>query len=129
MTEKVEVPSIKQLFNRFIAEPIQKNGVTWFNTNKAEVKANLLEEFRKEIFGQIIFKLGPEAATMNRDDLANLDGVHNILKESFRRWRRLCILCGESGIPFISLEDLEVQTVQIVFSGNCEDQKNHCISV
>jgi hypothetical protein len=106
MTERVEIPSLKHLFNRFIAEPAQENGVRWLSTHQDEIKANLLEEFRREIFGQVVFKLGPEAATLSKDELANLDGVHSILEQSFRRWRRLCIMCGEAGLHFISLEDL-----------------------
>ena len=107
MAEMVRIRSVKQFFNTFIAEPAQKNGVQWLSRHSDEVKAQLIDAFRKEIFGQIVFKFGPRAKDMSRDELANLDGIQNILQQSFRKWRRLCILCGESGIPFISLEDLE----------------------
>lgn len=106
MTERVEIPSLKQIFNRYIAEPSQENGTHWLANHQDDIKAQLLEEFRREIFGQVVFKLGPEAATMSRDQLASLDGIHSILEQAFRRWRRLCIMCGEVGLHFISLEDL-----------------------
>ena len=108
MTEIVKIRSVKQFFNEFIAEPTQKNGVDWLKFHQSEVKAQLLDAFRKEIFGQVVFKLGPQAKSLTRDELAGMDGIQNILQQSFRKWRRLCILCGEMGIPFIALEDLEV---------------------
>lgn len=107
MAEMVRIRSVKQFFNTFIAEPAQKNGLQWLSRHTDEIKAQLIDAFRKEIFGQIVFKFGPKVKDISRDELANLDGIQNILQQSFRKWRRLCILCGESGIPFISLEDLE----------------------
>lgn len=101
------IRSVKQYFNEFIVEPANKNGgTTWLSRNREQIKANILEAFRKELFGQIVFKLGPEAASMSRDQLANLNGVQNILEQTFRKWRRLCILCSEFGVPFIAVEDL-----------------------
>jgi hypothetical protein len=44
---------------------------------------------------------------MDKNDLATLEPVNNILKNSFRKWRRLCILCTEYGLGQIfNLEDL-----------------------
>lgn len=101
-TEMVRIRSVKQYWNDIIWEGF-KNGL-----KKDAIKSNLLDEFRREIFGQVAFKLGPEAATMSRDELANLDGIQNILHNSFRKWRRLCIVCTDAGIRgFIQLEDLK----------------------
>ena len=102
MAEMVRIRSVKQYWNDFIAGGLGKG------EKKETVKSQLLDEFRREIFGQVAFKLGPEAATMDREDLANLDGIQNILQNSFRKWRRLCILCMDAGIRnFIQLEDLK----------------------
>ncbi len=107
MAEQLTVRSVKHFFNEFIAGPAQKNGTDWLRRNKDLIKSQLIDAFRKEIFGQIVFKLGDKAKTMSRDELASLDGIQNILQQSFRKWRRLCILCGEVGIPFIGVEDLK----------------------
>jgi hypothetical protein len=106
MAEMVTVRSVKNYFNEFIVTPIKKNGVEWLGRNRELVKKQLLDAFRKEIFGQVVFKLGPQAATIPKDELANMDGIRNILEQSFRKWRRLCILCSEVGISFLGLEDL-----------------------
>ena len=105
--QMLPIRSVKQYFNEFIAEPANQNGgVVWLNKNRDQIRANILEAFRKELFGQVVFKLGPEAASMSRDQLASMDGIQNILEQTFRKWRRLCILCSEFGVSFISLEDL-----------------------
>ena len=108
MAEMVQIRSVKQFFRDFIVKPYQENGEAWLRkvSNQTRIKNQLLDAFRKEIFGQVTLKLGPEAATMTRDQMANLDGVKNILHQSFRKWKRLCILCAETGIPLIQLEDL-----------------------
>lgn len=107
MTEIIQVPSVKQYFNTYIVEPLKdKKNIQELDLLK--IKAQVLDAFKKELFGQIVFKLGPEAATMSRDELANIDKVHNILVQTFRKWKRLCILCSEHGLGnYFQLEDLQ----------------------
>lgn len=102
MTEMVPIRSVKQYWNEYIVNGLGKG------VRKEIVKGQLLDAFQKEVFGQVAFKLGVNTATMDREDLAQLDGIQNILHNSFRKWRRLCILCMENGIRnFIQLEDLK----------------------
>ena len=102
MTEMVPIRSVKQYWNDYIVNGLGKG------VRKEIVKGQLLDAFQKEVFGQVAFKLGVNTATMDREDLAQLDGIQNILHNSFRKWRRLCILCMENGIRnFIQLEDLK----------------------
>lgn len=102
MTEMVPIRSVKQYWNDYIVNGLGKG------VRKEIVKGQLLDSFQKEVFGQVAFKLGVNTATMDREDLAQLDGIQNILHNSFRKWRRLCILCMENGIRnFIQLEDLK----------------------
>lgn len=107
MNEMVQVPSVKQYFNTYIVEPLKdKKNIQELDLLK--VKAQVLDAFKKELFGQIVFKLGPEAATMSRDELAKIDAIHNILVQTFRKWKRLCILCSEQGLGnYFQLEDLQ----------------------
>lgn len=102
MTEMVPIRSVKQYWNDYIVNGLGKG------VRKEIVKGQLLDAFQKEVFGQVAFKLGVNTATMDREDLAQLEGIQNILHNSFRKWRRLCILCMENGIRnFIQLEDLK----------------------
>lgn len=107
MAEMIQIRTVKQYFNEFIVNGLKyKTKIDM--TDLIPIKQNILESFKKEIFEQIYFKLGDKAKTMTRDDLAGLDAVKNILTQSFRKWRRLCILCSEHGLgSFFQLEDLQ----------------------
>lgn len=105
--QMVQIRSVKQYFNDFIAGPINRNELN-SESGLIDVKAKLLKAFQQELYGQIVFKLGPEAAEMKPDDLADLSGIQNILQQTFRKWRRLCILCSENGLGnYFQLEDLQ----------------------
>ena len=107
MTEMVQIRSVKQYFNEFIAEPL-KDKPKVDQVDLVEIKSKILAAFKNELFGQIKFKYGDSVKGMSTDDLASLDGVNNILTQLFRKWRRLCILCGEFGLgSFFKLEDLK----------------------
>lgn len=106
MSDMVQIRSVKQYFNDFIVEGL-KGLKNIKERDLIDIKAQVLDAFRREIFGQIIFKIGPEAASMSKDDLAKIDTVNNILVQEFRKWKRLCILCSEHGLGnFFQLEDL-----------------------
>lgn len=107
MTEMVQIRSVKQYFNDFVVKGLEgKEKVN--QVDLIPIKNAILDAFRKEIFGQIVFKLGEDAKTMTKDDLAKVEYVNNILIMSFRKWRRLCILCSEYGLgSFFQLEDLQ----------------------
>lgn len=104
MNQMIQIRSVKQYFNEFIYEnrdDLQQA------LRRAQIKMQLLDAFRKEIFGQITMKLGQDATNVSREELANLGFVSNILTNGFRKWRRLCILCSEAGLGnWLSLEDL-----------------------
>ena len=101
----VHIYSVKDYFNTVVKE--LGNGKPRME-DLDRVKALLLHSFQQELYGQIVFKLGPEAAEMKPDDLADLDGIQSILQQTFRKWRRLCILCSERGLGnWLRLEDLQ----------------------
>lgn len=106
MGDFIQIRSVKQYFNDFLVEGLKKRkNVT--QSDVLMIKHQMLDAFRKEIFEQITDKIGVEAQNMSRDDLAVMEPVQNILKNSFRKWRRLCILCSEHGLGgLFNLEDL-----------------------
>ena len=106
MNEMVQIRSVKQYFNEFIAEPLE-NAKNITAKDILPAKQKILKAFKDEVFGQIYFKLGDKAKDMTRDELADLEPVHNILHQSFRKWRRFCMVCSERGLGgLFGLEDL-----------------------
>lgn len=107
MNKMLPIRSVKQYFNEFIVKGLEgKQKVD--QVDLIPIKSAILKAFKEEVFGQIYFKLGDEAKTASKDDLAKMDFVNNILTQTFRKWRRLCILCGEYGLgSFFQLEDLQ----------------------
>lgn len=105
MNEMVAIKSVKQYFNDYvyanqsdIQDPMKR----------AKIKMQILDSFRREIFGQITMKLGQDAMTISREKLADIGFVSNILTNAFRKWRRLCILCNDAGlVNWLQLDDLQ----------------------
>ena len=106
MTEElIRIRSVKEYWNEFIVA----NKMDFSSPmRRAQLKMQLLDAFRKEVFDQIMNKFGPSVLKLSRDDMAGIEGVQNILKNEFRKWRRLCILCNDAGlVNWIVLEDLK----------------------
>lgn len=104
MSEMVRIRSVKQYFNDFIAE--NQNDLP-DAMKRARIKMQLLDAFRREIFEQIVFRYGADVLKRSRDEMANMTEIQNILVQSFRKWRRLCMLCNDAGlVNWICLEDL-----------------------
>lgn len=105
--EMLPIRSVKHYFNEFLVEGL-KGKTSVQEIDILSIKGKILDAFRKEIFGQIVFKLGPETMEMELDDLADMEGIQNILENGFRKWRRFCILCNENGLgTYFHLEDLK----------------------
>ena len=103
----IRIRSVKQYSNDFLVPELKENS-NIRPDDLLRIKQQMLDAFRREIFEQIADKIGPEAATMSRDDLAGLEKVNNILTQSFRKWRRICILCSEWGFGnYFQLSDLK----------------------
>lgn len=104
----IRIRSVKQYINDFLVPELKDTKGHIRPDDLLRIKQQMLDAFRKEIFEQITDKIGPEAANMSRDDLAGLEKVNNILTQSFRKWRRICILCSEWGFGnYFQLEDLK----------------------
>ena len=89
MTETLPIRSVKGYIREFGYEAIVKN-----HADPKLVKQQLLDAFHKEIFGQLAMKFGDPA--LLAEDISNVDPetkrqVDNILKNSVRKWMRLCI--------------------------------------
>lgn len=101
----IQIRSVKQ----YVKDFLQPN-ITALNSpmRRAQIKMQILDAFRKEVFEQIVGKFGADVLQKPRDEMAGLDGIQNILNNSFRKWRRLCILCNEAGlINWLTLDDLK----------------------
>lgn len=85
----VPIRSVKGYLKEFAIEAIGKQ-----KADPNLVKQQILDAFHKEIFGQLTMKFGdPELLAK---DIQNVDPetkrqVDNILSNSVRKWKRLCI--------------------------------------
>lgn len=85
----VPIRSVKGYLKEFGIEAIGKN-----HADPKLVKQQLLDTFQKEIFGQLAMKFGdPEllAYDIEAVDPETKRQVDNILSNSVRKWKRLCI--------------------------------------
>ena len=85
----IPVRSVKGYIKEFGIEAIGKK-----HANPKLVKEQILDAFQKEIFGQLTMKFGePALLACAADDVdpETKRQVDNILRNSTRKWKRLCI--------------------------------------
>ena len=83
------IKSVKQYLREFGYQAIVKD-----HQSKDVVRAQLIDQFKKEIFNQLSVHVGdPQmlARPVEEIDQKTMDKVNNILSNSVRKWRRLCI--------------------------------------
>ena len=85
----IPIRSVKGYLKEFAIEAIGKK-----HADPDLVKHQILDAFQKEIFGQLTMKFGDPALLAK--DISNVDPetkrqVDNILSNSVRKWKRLCI--------------------------------------
>lgn len=103
--QTIQIRSVKQYIKDFLQPNLE---ALKSPMRRAQIKTQILDAFRKEVFEQIVAKYGADFLQKPRDEMAKLDGVQNILKNSFRKWRRLCMLCNDVGlVNWLTLEDLK----------------------
>ena len=91
--QMVTVRSVKGYFKEFGIEAIGKK-----KADPDLVKQQILDAFHKEIFGQLAMKFGDPA--MLAKDISEVDPetkrqIDNILSNSVRKWKRLCIVFAQ----------------------------------
>lgn len=101
----VQIRSVKQYFKYFIVERANDLGDPM---KRVQIKLQLLDAFRKEMFEQIVFRYGADVLKKSRDEMASMAEIQNILVQTFRRWKRLCILCNDAGlVNWLMMDDLK----------------------
>lgn len=91
MAEQVTtIRSVKGYFREFGIEAIGRK-----HADPDLVKHQILDAFQKEIFGQLMMKFGDPAILAK--DISTIDPetkrqIDNILSNSVRKWKRLCIV-------------------------------------
>lgn len=91
--QMVTVRSVKGYFKEFGIEAIGKK-----HADPDLVKHQILDAFQKEIFGQLTMKFGDPA--MLAKDISAVDPetkrqIDNILSNSVRKWKRLCMVFAQ----------------------------------
>ncbi len=85
----VRIRSVKDYIREFAVDGIYKK-----HADPSLVKEQILDAFRREIFDQLAMKFGDPAllaADISTIDAETKRQVDNILSNSVRKWKRLCI--------------------------------------
>lgn len=91
MSERIiTVRSWKEMWNDYIYEGYKKG------LKNPEIRKNLIEAFRKEIFDQIMDKANVRDIEEIEQTMANSDMVRNIFRNSYNKWKRLVAECRKS---------------------------------
>lgn len=89
MTDQVTVRRWQDYWNDYICEG-KKKGL-----KNEEIRRNLIEAFRKEIFGLVMFR----AKVDDLDDLQHTKNndvlVNNVFRNELNKWKRLVQECGK----------------------------------
>lgn len=91
--QMIVIRSVKGYFKEFAVEAIGKR-----HADPDLVKSQILDAFKKEIFGQITQNFGdPEilAKDVSKIDPETKRKIENILSNSVRKWKRLCIVFSQ----------------------------------
>lgn len=119
--QMVTVRSVKGYFKEFGIEAIGKK-----HADPDLVKQQILDAFHKEIFGQLAMKFGDPA--MLAKDISAVDPetkrqIDNILSNSVRKWKRLCMVFAQyrETHDLIMPSDLMVSLEDIVKAQTGED--------
>lgn len=115
------IMSVKGYFNKYGVEAIGRK-----KESKELVKAQILDDFKKEIFNQLAMHVGD--AQMLAKDISEVDSetkakVDNIINNSVRKWKRLCILFSQYRETYnlILPHELMVELEDVV-KGICEGE-------
>lgn len=85
----ISIKSVKQYFKEFAVEAIGKK-----HADPKLVRSQLLDAFQKEIFNQLAMKFKDPtllAADIDSVDPETKRQVDNIISNSVRKWKRLCV--------------------------------------
>lgn len=94
---KIAIRSWKEMWNDYIYEGFKKG------LKNPEIRQNLIEAFRKEIFDQIMDKANVQDINEIEQTMGNSDMVRNIFRNSYNKWKRLVAECRKSGFRTASL--------------------------
>lgn len=83
MAEMVQIRTLKQMWNDYIYEG-KKNGM-----KDDQIRRNLIEAFRKEIFGQIMDRAKVDDLEDLQHTKENSDIVNSVFRESMKKWKSL----------------------------------------
>lgn len=112
MNDIHKVKSWKYYFQKYGVEKLGNE-----HRKQSEVKVELLDEFKAEVYDELKFRLGDALYTApdNDEDARRISG--NILKNNAKKWKRLCeeFTKYRETAGMISLEDLKL------FDDDCID--------
>jgi hypothetical protein len=87
MSDMVQIRGWRQMWNDYIAEGLNQG------LKLPEIKRNLIEAFRKEIFGQIMFRAKVADLADIPHDLKHDEMMRSIFMQEQKKWKQLVAEC------------------------------------
>ena len=87
MTDMIQNLTWRYLWNEYIYEGIKKGA------KREDIRRNLVEAFRKEIFGEMMFQMKVGDLRNVPETPGNLEVVRNIMINKKKKWARLVKEC------------------------------------
>ena len=119
----VPIRSVKGYIKEFGIEAIGKK-----HADPDLVREQILDAFHKEIFGQLMMKFGDPAllaADIEKVDPETKRQVDNILSNSVRKWKRLCIEFAKYKETYNLLQPSDLMvTLEDVVKAQTEDSSD-----
>ena len=116
MGRQVIIRTKEQFWKDYVLEGISKK------LSKEQIKANLLNAFRGELFGQITMA-SPEGL-INADDQTKRK-VSNIIKQSGNKWKSLCMECNKYRETRGMIKPSDVLEIEIGIDGENSVKNTH----
>lgn len=87
MIDRVDVRKLSEYWDKFIVDGIRKN------ERKEDIRNQLVEAFREEMFGLMKFRLKVDDLREAPQTEKNMRKVETVARETFKRWNQLCNHC------------------------------------
>ena len=105
MGRQVVVRTKRNYWHDYILQGLSKN------LSREQIRNNLLDAFRKEIFDQISMFVEP--ANLQGADPGVQKRVANIIRQTSNKWKSLCKMCNEYRETFNMIKPSDILEIEI----------------
>ena len=88
MTDMLTIHSWRHMWDYYIVDGLRKG------VKREEIRQNLIDAFRKEIFGQMMFRMKVDDLKQAQETPENVGIVTNIVVQARKKWVALIKMCN-----------------------------------